>query len=132
MGKLGLKSFLPPPYIMDQDCNPHNDFTGPLRKPVEELFDAVLYVGPQDLRLWEKIPADTVLDADYQKELRRRATLPGSPAPAASPSDELDRQIFERAENPLFKIDSPPPLSAAVIEQAVRDCRERQRQAPPK
>ena len=131
MGKLGLKSFLPPPYIMDQDCNPHNDFTGPLRKPVEELFDAVLYLGPQDLRLWEKIPADIVLDADYKKELRRRATLPGSPTPAAQTSDELDRQIFERAENPLFKIDAPP-LSAAMIEQAVRDCRERQRQPPPK
>lgn len=131
MGKLGLKSFLPPPYIMDQDCNPHADFTGPLRKPVEELFDAVLYLGPQDLRLWEKIPADIVLDADYKKELRRRATLPGSPTPAVQTSDELDRQIFERAENPLFKIDAPP-LSAAVIEQAVRDCRERQRQPPPK
>jgi hypothetical protein len=131
MGKLGLKSFLPPPYIMDQDCNPHNDFTGPLRKSVEELFDAVLYLGPQDLRLWEKIPADIVLDADYKKELRRRATLPGSPTPAVQTSDELDRQIFERAENPLFKIDAPP-LSAAVIEQAVRDCRERQRQPPPK
>jgi hypothetical protein len=132
MGKLGLKSFLPPPYIMDQDCNPHNDFTGPLGKPVEELFDAVLYVGPQDLRLWEKIPADIVLDADYQKELRRRATLPGSPTPAVQASDELDRQIFERAGNPLFKFDAPPPLSAAMIEQAVRDCRERQRRAPPK
>ena len=131
MGKLGLKSFLPAPNVMDQDCNFHNDFTGPLRKPVEELFDAVLYLGPQDLRLWEKIPADIILDADYQKELRRRSTLPGSPTPAVQPSDELDRQILERAGNPLFKID-PPPMSAAMIEQAARDCRERKRQAPPK
>jgi hypothetical protein len=131
MGKLGLKSFLPPPYVMDQDCNFHNDFTGPLRKPVEELFDAVLYLGPLDLRLWEKIPADIVLDADYQKELRRRATLPGSPTPAAQPSDELDRQILDRAESPLFKIDAPS-LPPGAIEQAVRDCRERQRLPPPK
>ena len=131
LGRLDLKAFLPPPYSVDQNCNPHNDFTGPLRKPVEELFDAVLYLGPRDLRLWEKIPADIVLDADYMKERRRRATLPGSPTPAVQTSDELDRQIFERAENPLFKIDAPP-LSAAVIEQAVRDCRERQRQPPPK
>jgi hypothetical protein len=131
MGKLGLKSFLPPPYVMDQDCNFHNDFTGPLRKPVEELFDAVLYLGPLDLRLWEKIPADIVLDAGYQKELRRRATLPGSPAPATQPSDELDRQILDRAENPLFKIDAPS-LPPGAIEQAVRDCRERQRLPPPK
>ena len=101
LGRLDLKTFLPPPYVVDQNCNPHADFTGPLRKPVEELFDAVLYLGPQDLRLWEKIPADIVLDADYKKELRRRATLPGSPTPAVQTSDELDRQIFERAENPL-------------------------------
>jgi hypothetical protein len=131
MGKLGLKSFLPPPYVIDQDCNPHDDFTGPLRKPVEELFDAVLYLGPQDLRLREKVPADIILDADYMKELRRRATLPGPATPAVQASDELNRQISEWAENPLFKIDAPP-LSAAVIEQAVRDCRERQRRAPPK
>ena len=131
LGRFDLKAFLPPLYVLDQDCNPHNDFTGPLRKPVEELFDAVLYLGPQDLRLWEKIPANFVLDADYQKELRRRATLPGSATPAVQTSDELDRQIFERVENPLFKIDAPP-LSAAMIEQAVRDCRERQRQPSPK
>ena len=79
LGKLGLREFLPPPTIIDQDCNPHTDFTGPLRKPVEELFDAVLYLVPQDLRLREKIPADIVLDADYIKERRRRAALPGSP-----------------------------------------------------
>lgn len=127
MGKLGLENFLPAPYIMDQDCNPHHEFTGPLRKPVEELFDAVLYLGPQDLRLWEKIPADIVLDAEYKKELRRRATLSGSPGAA----DELERQSAERAENPMFQMDAPP-ISAAMIEQAARDCRERQRKAPPK
>jgi hypothetical protein len=131
LGRLDLKAFLPPPTIIDQDCKPHADFTGPLRKPVEELFDAVLYLGPQDLRLREKIPADVVLDTDYMKELRRRAALPGSATPAVQASDELDRQISVWAENPLFRIDAPP-LSAAVIDQAVRDCRERQRQPPPK
>jgi hypothetical protein len=131
LGKLLLKEFLPPPTIIDQDCNPHTDFTGPLRKPVEELFDAVLYLGPQDLRLWEKVPADIVLDADYMKERRRRATLPGSPTPAVQTSDGLERQIVERAENPLFKVGAPP-LPTADIEQAVRDCKERKRQPPPK
>ncbi len=131
LGRLDLSKFLPPPMTVDQDCNPHNDFPGPLRKPVEELFDAVLYLGPQDLRLWEKIPADIVLDADYMKERHRRAALPGSPTPAVQTSDGLDRQIFERAENPLFRIYAPP-LGASDIEQAVRDCRERKRQPPPK
>ncbi len=131
VGKLDLKNFLPPPTIIDQECNPHTDFTGPLRKPVEELFDAVLYLGPQDLRLREEVPADIVLDTDYMKERRRRAALPGSPTPAVQTSDGLDRQIAEQAENPLFRIDVPP-LSAAAIEEAVRDCRERKRQPPPK
>ena len=131
LGKLDLSKFLPPPMIVDQECNPHADFPGPLRKPVEELFDAVLYLGPQDLRLWEKVPADIVLDTDYMKERRRRAALSGSPTLAVQTPDGLDRQIFERAENPLFKIDAPL-LSAADFEQAVRDCRERKRQPPPK
>jgi hypothetical protein len=126
MGKLDLSKFLPPPNIVDQDCNPHIDFPPPLRKPVEELFDAVLYLGPQDLRLWEKVPADIVLDADYMKERRRRASLARSPAAAVRTSGGLDPQILERAEHPLFKVDAPP-LSAADIEQAVRDCRERKR-----
>src|SRR5436853_7684310 len=100
---------MPPPSIIDQDCHPHTDFTGPLRKPVEELFDAVLYLGPPDLRLWEKVPADIVLDSDYMKERRRRSALPGSPTAAAvQPADGLDRQIVDRAENPLFKIYGPP------------------------
>jgi hypothetical protein len=132
MGRLDLSKFLPPPNMIDQDCKPHNDFPAPLRKPVEELFDAVLYLGPQDLRLGEKVPADIVLDSDYMKERQRRAALPGSPPQAAvQPIDGLTRQIFDRAENPLFKIYAPP-ASARDIEQAVRDCRERKAQLPPK
>jgi hypothetical protein len=132
LGRLDLSKFLPPPNILDQDCNPHIDFPAPLRKPVEELFDAVLYLGPPDLRLWEKVPADIVLDSDYMKERRRRSALPGSPAATAVPTtDGLDGQIVDRAENPLFKIYAPP-LSAADVEQAVRDCRERKRQPRPK
>jgi len=131
MGKLDLGKFLPPPATVDQDCNPHTDFPAPLRKPVEQLFDAVLYLGPQDLRLWEKVPADIALDADYMKERRRRATLPGSPGSAVQAPDGFDQQILQRAANPIFKIDASP-VSAADMAQAVRDCQERKRQAPPK
>jgi hypothetical protein len=87
--------------------------------------------------LWEKIPADIVLDSDYMKERQRRSTLPGSPtagSPTAAPvqaADGLERQIFDRAANPLFKIYAPP-ASAADIEEAVRDCRERKLQPPAK
>jgi hypothetical protein len=135
MGKLDLSKFLPPPMTVDQDCNPHSDFAGPLRKPVEELFDAVLYLGPQDLRLWEKVPADIVLDSEYMKERRRRAALSGSATPAGPTSDGLERQILELAGDPLFKIYAPP-LSAADFEQAVgivvnaRPCLLRSRRHP--
>ena len=117
-------------------------------KTVEDLHKAVLsfrrdtsiasvlereaYLGSPDLRLWEKVPADIALDSDYMKERRRRSALPGSPAAAAvQPADGLDGQIFDRAENPLFRI-SASPATAADIEQAVRDCRERKLQPPPK
>jgi hypothetical protein len=43
---------------MDQDCNVHHDFPNALQKPMEEFVDAFLYLGPQDLRLREKIPAE--------------------------------------------------------------------------
>ena len=56
--------------------------------------------------------------------------LPGSPNTIQN-SDGLDRQIFERAEKTLFKIYAPP-LSTAGFEQAVRDCRERKHQGPPR
>jgi hypothetical protein len=82
--------------------------------------------------LWEKVPADIVLDSDYMKERRRRSALPGSPTATPVPaSDGLERQIFDRAANPLFRIYAPP-ASAADIEQAVRDCRERKLRSPPK
>ena len=131
LGKLGLGKFLSPPFLIDPDCNVHNEFPRSLQKPVEDLFDAILYLGPQDLLLWEKVPADIALDADYMKERRRRQTLPGGPARIPPAPNGPDPQISERAENPLFVIDARPP-GAGDIQQAVRDCRERQRQAPPK
>src|SRR5437588_11932090 len=92
--------------LIDQDCNVHHEFPKSLQKPAEDLFDALLYLGPQDLRLWEKVPADIALDIDYMKERRRREALPGSPAAAARAPDAFDPQIFERAENHLFVIDT--------------------------
>jgi len=41
------------------------------------MVDAILYLGPQDLRLKEQIPADIALDIDYMTELQRRESLTG-------------------------------------------------------
>jgi len=43
---------------------------------MEDLVDAFLYLGPQDLRLNEQLPADIALDIDYRMELARREALP--------------------------------------------------------
>ena len=55
LGALDLGRFLPPPTRIDQDCNVHHEFSKTLQKPMEDLVDAFLYLGPQDLRLREKI-----------------------------------------------------------------------------
>ena len=58
--------------INKEDCSVHNDFPKRLRRPVEELVDAFLYLGPEDLRPAEQMPADIGLDIDYRMELQRR------------------------------------------------------------
>jgi hypothetical protein len=70
LGALDLGHFIPPGTRIDQDCNVHHDFPKALQKSVEELVDAFLYLGPQDLRLREKIPADIALDVTYRTELQ--------------------------------------------------------------
>ena len=75
LGALDLDHFIPPGTIIDHDCNVHHDFPKALQKPMEEFVDAFLYLGPQDLRLREKIPADIALDATYRAELQRGSAM---------------------------------------------------------
>jgi hypothetical protein len=58
---------------------------------MEHLVDAFLYVGPQDLRLKEQLPADIALDIDYRAELRRREALPGLPVVATESLKDFRR-----------------------------------------
>jgi hypothetical protein len=53
-----------------------------MQKTMGELVDALLYLGPQDLRLKEQLPADVAPDVDYRKEVQRREALPGVPGAA--------------------------------------------------
>jgi len=41
--------------------------------------DAFLYLGPQDLRLKEKLPADIALDEDYRSESQKEDQCLGFP-----------------------------------------------------
>ena len=88
-----------------------------MQKPMEKLVDAFLYLGPQDLRLREKMPADIALDVDYRMELLRREALMGFPG--TQTLKEIDQQIVNSAEDPLFGM-HPPDLKAAA-----QDCLER-------
>lgn len=105
LGALDLAHFLPPPSLIDKDCNVHHEFPKQVQKPMEALIDAFLYLGPQDLRLVEQMPADIALDVDYRMELQRRGALPGFPGPAATGGlKDEDRQIVNEAEDPIFVI----------------------------
>ncbi len=93
LGALDLDHFFPPPIFVDEHCNVHNEFPESLHKPMEDLVDAFLYLGPQDLRLKEQMPADIALDTDYRMELQRREALSGFPEAAPGTLKEVDRQI---------------------------------------
>jgi hypothetical protein len=124
LGALDLGHFIPPPTRIDEeDCKVHNEFPKPLQKPMEDLVDAFLYLGPQDLRLKEKIPADIALDANYRAEFQRGAAMFGFPDAASETSQEFDQQIVKGAESPLFSVPKSP--DPKLTQRAVQDCLDR-------
>jgi hypothetical protein len=102
LGALGLSHFYPPTIWTDKDCNVYNEFPKNEQKRIADLVDAFLYLGPQDLRLREPMPADIALDVDYMTELLRREALAGMPA--ARTLKEFDQQIVSGAESPVFVV----------------------------
>ena len=87
---------------------------------MQDLIDAFLYLGPQDLRLREKIPADIALDASYRAEFQRGGAMFGFPDAASETSQEFDHQVVKSAEAPLFSI--PQQLDPKLTQRAVQDC----------
>ena len=102
LGALRLSDFYPPTIWTDSDCNVYNDFPKNEQKPMADLVDAFLYLGPRDLRLTEPIPADIALDVDYVTEWLRREALAG--LPGAETLKDFDQQIVNGAENPVFVV----------------------------
>jgi hypothetical protein len=100
-----------------------------------ELVDAFLYLGPQDLRLNDQMPADIALDVDYRMELQRREALPGTPSAATGmPKQtlkEFDQQILDRAGNPLFAIHNPrdSKLPDPELSRTVQTCLDMKNQS---
>jgi hypothetical protein len=87
---------------MSGDLNLYTEFPKSLQKPMEDLVDAFLYLGPQELTLREQMPADIALGFDYMTELQRRASLAGFPGAVAGARKEFDQQVVKSAANPLF------------------------------
>jgi len=125
LGALDLSHFLPPPARIDQDCNFHQEFPPMLQKPIEDLVDAFLYLGPQDLRLREKIPADVVLDVTYRAELQKGGAMFGFPGAASETSQEFDQQIVKSAEDPLFAIPKMQAQDPKEVKAMVQSCLDR-------
>ncbi len=126
LGALDISHFLPPPTRLDQDCNVHHEFPPTLQKPMQDLVDAFLYLGPQDLRLREKIPADIALDASYRAELQKGGAMLGLPNAASETPQEFDQEIVNGAEDPLFAIPNKPP-DPKEIKAVVESCLKRRR-----
>jgi hypothetical protein len=123
LGALNLAHFLPGPISLDADCKVQNALPKEYQRSMESLVDAVLYLGPQDLRLTEELPADVALDMDYRAEVTRRYSLAGLPVQNfVTPSKENDQRIMNRAVNPLFAV---PTVPDAAIQVMVQTCLNR-------
>lgn len=122
LGALDLSHFLPAPTRIDQDCNVQHGFPKMLQKPMEDLVDAFLYLGPQDLLVREKIPADIALDAAFHRDLQQGGPMIGFPDAPSETSEEFDRQIVNSAADPLFTIPTtkdtgvPDPQLAKAVQ----------------
>lgn len=125
LGALGLGDFYPKQVSVDKDCNLHTlEYPQDMQKPMEDLFDAVLYLGPQDLRLKEPMPADIALDTDYRMELRRREALPKSPGPATEDAlKQADRETVRSAYNPVLVV--PKGDIKSMMNSVVQSCLDR-------
>jgi hypothetical protein len=121
-GALNFGDFFPPSILIDEkDCTVHREVPKGLQKPMGNLVDAFLYLGPKDLALKEQLPAYILLDTDYTTEVQRRESLLGggwTPSPK-----EFDQQFVKDAENPLYpEPELPDPKS---VQANVQSCLDR-------
>jgi len=126
LGALLLSDVFQSGIMIDPDCKMQIVLFPPrlqkqAQKPMEHYIDAFLYLGPQEFRLSEPIPADIALDADYMTELRRRESLMGEPS--QSPKD-LNDEIVREAQNPILE-GAPRPSDARDIRQNCLDAKKR-------
>jgi hypothetical protein len=124
LGALSVSDIFPPGIWITPDCKVHMSFPPKLQKqfegPVEHFIDAFLYLGPQEFRLKEPMPADIALDADYMTELRRRQSLMGFWGGESKSPKDFNDDVVREAQNPILE-GAPPPPDTRAIEQSCLD-----------
>lgn len=129
LGSLGLNDFLPTPITTDSQCNVIDPFKGRPIHSVADLIDAFLYLGPQNVRLKEPIPADIALDTSYMTEWLRRNAIIGLPGPKSLV--EMDQGIVAGSAKPILIVERLP--DAREFYPMIRKlCTERMKAAPAK
>jgi hypothetical protein len=132
LGVLLLSDIFPPGIMADPDCKVQIVLFPPrlqkqAQKPLEHYIDAFLYLGPQEFRLNEPIPADIVLNADYMTELRRRESLTDFPGASSKSPKEFSDEIVQEAQDPILE-GAPKLPDVKDIEQS---CLDRKKQRNP-
>lgn len=120
LGALPPSAIWTPPMRM-RDCHVRIGFGPELERPVEDVVDAFLYLGPRDLRLFEPTPASIALDTPYLTELQRREALTAFSGVPPRSLDELRDELRQEAQWTLLGPPLPPPDPAAIE----AECRER-------
>ena len=101
------------------DCKVQSGFPSELQKPVADVIDAFLYLGPRDLRLAEPTPGSIALDDEYMTELQRREGLTVFPGTPARSVEEMRHEILQEARHTLLPAPPPAP-DVKAIEQSCR------------
>ena len=128
LGALLLSDVFQPGIMVDPDCKVQMVLFPPrlqkqAQKKLEHYIDAFLYLGPQEFRLSEPMPADIALDADYMTEVRRRQSLMSEPS--QSPKDFSDETVRE-AQNPILE-GGPKPSDAEDLAQGCLDSKKQRK-----
>jgi hypothetical protein len=127
LGALSPSDIWSPP-VGIHDCKVQSGFPPELQKPVEDVVDAFLFLGPRDLRLSEPISADIALDTEYMTELQRRDAFTAFPGEAPRSLEEMRAEILQEAQQPILAPPPPPPDVKAIE----ADCRAQQQQSAPR
>lgn len=127
---MSVNDIFPPMIWFGPDCKVNTSFPPKLQKqfqgPIEHFIDAFLYLGPQEFRLNEPMPADIALDADYMTELRRRESLLGLLGESSNSPKDFNDAIVRGTQNPILEGAPAPPDTRAIGQSCLDATKKRE------